>query len=117
MRYTFQNVEIDDTCFAIWRNGVFIASEPRILEFIFYLVRNRDRMVSKRELLEQVWRQPSISESVLTRAACLARKLLGNSALIRTVYGRGYQWAAAPKKAWIKRAQRLRKRIGAYRQF
>jgi DNA-binding winged helix-turn-helix (wHTH) protein len=32
-------------------------------------------------------------ESVLTRAACIARKALGDATLIRTVHGRGYRWS------------------------
>jgi DNA-binding winged helix-turn-helix (wHTH) protein len=92
MRYTFRNIAIDADCFAIWQNGILVEAEPRVLEFIFYLVRHRERMVSKQELLQEVWQTHSISESVLTRAASMARKLLGDSALIRTVYGRGYQW-------------------------
>jgi DNA-binding winged helix-turn-helix (wHTH) protein len=92
MRYSVDNVDLDPDSFEICINGVPVEAEPRVLEFIFYLFRYSERMVSKAELLEHVWRTDSISESALTRAACLARKLLGNFALIRTIYGRGYQW-------------------------
>jgi DNA-binding winged helix-turn-helix (wHTH) protein len=92
MRYSVDNVDLDHDSFEICINGLPVRAEPRVLEFIFYLFRHRERMVSKHELLEQVWHTDSISESVLTRAACLARKLLVDSRFIRTVYGRGYQW-------------------------
>jgi DNA-binding winged helix-turn-helix (wHTH) protein len=92
MRYALGEVELDANGLALYRNAVLVNAEPRVLEFIFYLVAHRDRMVSKQELLERVWQSDAISESVLTRAACLARKLLANANAIRTVYGRGYQW-------------------------
>jgi DNA-binding winged helix-turn-helix (wHTH) protein len=93
MRYSVGNVDVDPDAFEICVNGLPVQAEPRVLEFIFYLFRHPERLVSKHELLEHVWHTDSISESVLTRAACLARKLFGNSKLIRTVHGRGYQWA------------------------
>jgi DNA-binding winged helix-turn-helix (wHTH) protein len=92
MRYSVMNVDLDPDSFEICINGLPVQAEPRVLEFIFYLFQHRERMVSKHELLEQVWHTDSISESVLTRAACLARRLLVDSRFIRTVYGRGYQW-------------------------
>src|SRR5580700_5029353 len=92
MRYSVDNVDLDPDSFEVYVNGLPVQAEPRVLEFIFYLLRHRERLVSKCELLKHVWHTDSISESVLTRAACLARKLLGDSAFIRTVYGRGYQW-------------------------
>ena len=92
MRYSLGNVEIDPDRFAVRRDGVLVKAEPRVLEFIFYVAQHADRMVPKSELLQHVWQKRCVSDSALTRAACLARKLLMDSSVIRTVYGRGYQW-------------------------
>jgi DNA-binding winged helix-turn-helix (wHTH) protein len=90
--YVLEDVEIDEGCFELRRNGVVVPVEPRVLEFILYLVRHRPRLVSKHELLDQVWSEALVVDSVLTRCACLARQALGRHELIRTVYGRGYRW-------------------------
>jgi DNA-binding winged helix-turn-helix (wHTH) protein len=92
--YMAAEVEIDDEGFELRKNGVPVPIEPKVLEFILYLVRHRTRVVSKRELLDQVWSDTFVAESVLARCACLARQALGRHELIRTVYGRGYRWAA-----------------------
>jgi DNA-binding winged helix-turn-helix (wHTH) protein len=91
--YVLDDVEIDECSFELRRKGVAVSVEPRVLEFILYLVRHRPRLVPKHELLDQLWSQAFVVDSVLTRCACLARQALGRHELIRTVYGRGYRWA------------------------
>jgi DNA-binding winged helix-turn-helix (wHTH) protein len=90
--YIAGEVEIDEDCFELRRRGVCVPVEPRVLEFILYLVRHRTRLVSKHELLDQLWKEAFVVDSVLARCACLARQALGRHELIRTVYGRGYRW-------------------------
>lgn len=93
MHYTVGDVKIDEDGFELCRKGVRVTVEPRVLEFILHLIRNRARLVTKDELLEALWRS-FVVDSVITRCACLARKTLGDPSLIRTVYGRGYRWSA-----------------------
>ena len=93
MRFVWLQFEIDEERFEVRSSGVSIAIEPRVLELTLYLIRNRQRMVPKRELLEQVWCGYAVGASVVDRCVCLARKTLGDPAVIRTVYARGYQWA------------------------
>lgn len=95
MRYTFRTVEIDEDCFAIRRNGATVDVEPRVFDFLLYLIRHRQRVVSKGELLERVWHGYAVGESVLARCAWIARKVVGDPSAIRTVHARGYQWVAA----------------------
>ena len=83
----------DDACFELKRDGGIVEVEPRVFDFILYLIKHRARVVLKDELLNQVWKQSCISESALTRCACEARKALGDSSLIKTVRGRGYRWS------------------------
>lgn len=67
--------------------------EPRVLDLLLVLISHRDRVVTKSELLQQVWRGVAVSPSVLHRSVCVARQTLGDSSAIRTVHARGYQWA------------------------
>ena len=94
MRFVWRQFEIDEERFEVRSSGASIAIEPRVLELTLYLIRNRQRMVPKRELLEQVWCGYAVSGSVVDRCVCLARKTLADATVIRTIYARGYQWAA-----------------------
>src|SRR5437868_598121 len=94
MRFVWGQFEIDEDCFQVRRGQVSVHIEPRVLELIVYLLRTRERMVPKRELLERVWHGYTVGGSVIDRCVSLARKALADPAVIRTVYARGYQWAA-----------------------
>jgi hypothetical protein len=65
---------------------------------LVYLVQHRDRVVSKEELLAQLWPNQTVSESTLTQRLRAARRTLGDSGqnqhCIKTVHGRGYCFIA-----------------------
>ena len=94
MRYFVSELVVDEECFELRKSGVIVHVEPRVLDFLIYLIRNRHRVVTRLELLDDLWKDSCVVDSVVTRCACLARKLLGDAALIRTIYGRGYRWVA-----------------------
>jgi TolB-like protein len=68
------------------------------LRLLIYLVQNRDRMVSKSELLDHVWSDALVSEAAVSSAVNELRRVLGDSgacqAAIRTERGRGYRFVA-----------------------
>ncbi len=102
--YSFREFELDEERFELRRSGRPVRVEPRVLEVLAYLVRNRGRVVTKEELLEHVWKKSFVSESALTRCIMEGRKAIGDSSreepLIRTVHGRGYRFEdAAPAAA------------------
>jgi DNA-binding winged helix-turn-helix (wHTH) protein len=92
MLYRFLDVEVDSERYAMTRQDYPVRVEPRVFELIIYLIRERARMVSRQELLEQLWCHQTVSPSVLTRAVCLARRAVDSPKSIRTVHARGYQW-------------------------
>ena len=63
-----------------------------------FLVTHHDRVVTKEELLDQVWGDRFVSESALTSRIKQARRALGDDGrrqdVIRTVHGRGYRFVA-----------------------
>ncbi len=64
-----------------------------VLEFnlLKFLVENRDRVVSRPEILEKVWSGAKVSaRTVDTHMACLRKKLEGFSYPLSTIYGAGY---------------------------
>ncbi len=73
-----------------------VAVEPRVLETLIYLVRNRGRVVSKADLVEHVWRGAHVTDSAIARCVMGARRAIrdpaGESEAIHTVHGRGYRF-------------------------
>jgi hypothetical protein len=54
--YKFGGYRIDTSRFEISRDGRPLAAEPQVLELLITLIDNRDRVVSKDELLERIWK-------------------------------------------------------------
>jgi class 3 adenylate cyclase/predicted ATPase len=69
---------------------------PQVFDLLLYLLRNRDRVVTKDDLLEAVWGGRIVSESALTTRINAARKAIGDSGeeqkLIRTLPRRGFRF-------------------------
>ena len=78
------------------RAGMLIALEPQVFDLIDYLVRNRERVVTKNDLLDAVWNGRVVSESTLATRINAARRALNDSGdqqrLIRTVSRKGLQF-------------------------
>lgn len=70
--------------------------QPKVFELLTFLVANRDRVVSKEELLQNVWHGVFVSEAAVSRAVSETRKILGSGGgsadWITTVYGRGFRF-------------------------
>jgi DNA-binding winged helix-turn-helix (wHTH) protein len=71
--------------------GVLIALQPQVFDLLEYAIRNRDRVVSKDDLLAVVWNGRIVSDSTLSTRINAARSALGDSGeqqrLIRTAHG------------------------------
>jgi len=67
-----------------------ITLTPREFDVTYYLAQRAGSVVSKRELLEQVWDEPELDPNVVEVCILQVRKKLGNS-LISTVRGVGYR--------------------------
>jgi predicted ATPase/DNA-binding winged helix-turn-helix (wHTH) protein len=94
----FDEFELDPARFELRRDGQRVALEPQVFEVLAYLVAHADRVVTKHELLDEVWGSRFVSESALTSRIKTARQALGDDGrtqrYIRTVHGRGYRFVA-----------------------
>lgn len=96
--YCFGEYELDTERIELRRSGTSLSVEPQVFDVLTYLVANRSRVVTKNELLDNVWGDRFVSESALTSRIKAARKLVGDDgrtqAVIRTSHGRGYRFVA-----------------------
>lgn len=94
--FRFAEFEIDAARFQIRRGGVVVPTQPQVFDVLHYLVRHHDRVVSKDELLEQVWSGRFISETTLSSRIKAVRKLIGDTgkeqSLLRTLRNRGFRF-------------------------
>jgi TolB-like protein/cytochrome c-type biogenesis protein CcmH/NrfG len=81
------------------RGAKLIAMEPQVFDLLTYLVENRNRVVSKDDLIAAVWRGRIVSESTLTSRINAARKAIGDSgsaqSLIRTFARKGFRFVGS----------------------
>jgi DNA-binding winged helix-turn-helix (wHTH) protein/DNA-binding CsgD family transcriptional regulator len=96
--YRFGDIELDTTLFELRAGGAVTAVEPQVFDVLRYLVVNRDRLVTKEELLDNVWGDRFVSESALTTRIKTARRAVGDDGqsqhIVRTIHGRGYRFVA-----------------------
>ena len=97
-RYEFGSFALDPGKRLLLREGEPVPLAPKVLEILQLLIENRGRVLTKDELLEQVWNDTMVEEGGLTRNVSILRKALGERPdehhYIVTVPGRGYQFVA-----------------------
>jgi TolB-like protein len=73
-----------------------MAVGPQVFDLLVYVLRNRERVVSKDDLLKAVWNGRIVSESTLASHINAVRKAIGDSGeeqrLIRTIARKGFRF-------------------------
>src|SRR5262245_31937310 len=93
MIWRFGDCELDEERYEVRRRGRVVKLGPRVFDVLHHLLRHRERVVAKSELLDAFWPGLAVSDSVLPRCVAAARRAVGRRA-IQTVHGRGYRFAA-----------------------
>ncbi len=103
MHLLFAGFVLDPDRRELARAAEEIAIAPQVFDLLVYLVKNRDRVVSKDELLDAVWAGRIVSESTLASHINAARKAIGDNGeeqrLIRTIARKGFRFVADVKEA------------------
>ena len=101
--FAFDDFELDLASFVLRDSQGEVALEPQVLSLLGYFVQHPDVLVTKDELLDELWGHRFVSDSALATQIKTLRKTLGddgrNQRIIKTVHGKGYRFAAAVRKA------------------
>ena len=96
MQFHFADYVLDTNRRELRRSSELVAVEPQVYDLLLYLVENRDRVVSKDDLIASVWGGRIASDAALTSRVYAARKALGDSGkqqrLIRTIPRKGIRF-------------------------
>ena len=99
MNYGFGDYTLDTQLYELRRGNEPIGIEPQVFSVLLYLIGNRDRVVSKDELIDSVWGGRVVSDATLSSRINAARTAVGDNgkdqAVIRTVPRRGFRFVAA----------------------
>ncbi len=108
------NVLIDVEGYFLRRGDAIVRLEPRSWDVLLYLVRNPGKLVSKQELVDEVWRGAVVSDAAVSQAMLRVRAAVGDSSkqpsYVETVPRKGYRLIAevsADHSALFRRAQPL----------
>ena len=98
MAWTFGDFRLDADRFELTRSAEPVRLEPQVLALLVHLVRNRDRMVTKDEIVDEVWRGRIVSDASISSRIRSARRAVGDDGdrqtIICTVHGRGFRFVA-----------------------
>jgi adenylate cyclase len=96
LAYRFEDYCLDVECQELRRGDEPIDVDPQVLDLLHYIIRNRERVVSKDDLIEHVWHGRIVSDSTITSRITTARQAIGDSGehqrLIRTIVRKGIRF-------------------------
>src|SRR5215475_10679554 len=95
MIFAFEDCEIDLVRRELRRGGGAIRVEPQVFDVLAYLLRHRERVVSKDELLKAVWQDRIVSDATLDSRISAVRQAIGDTgkrqSMLRTFARRGFR--------------------------
>ena len=94
--WRFAEFELDAEQRQLRRRGEPVALEPKPFDFLCLLLQQAGSLVTKDQLIEEIWAGRVVTESVITRCAAKVRKALGEATAeqLVTVHGYGYRFEA-----------------------
>lgn len=98
MHLEFEDCLLDLKRRELSRDNQIVATTPMVFDLLVYLANNRDRVVSKDELMDTVWSGRIVSESTLGSQINALRRAVGDDGqqqrIIRTVARKGFRFTA-----------------------
>ena len=102
MRYLFEEYAFDTDRREMHRGADVISVTPQVFDLLDYLIRNRERVVSKDDLINVIWNGRSVSDAALTTRLNAARTAIGDSGeqqrFIKTLPRKGFRFVGAVRE-------------------
>lgn len=103
MLFSFADFTLDCERRELHARGAIVPVEPQVFDLLVYLIENRDRVVSKDDLMASVWNGRVVSDSTLDSRINAVRKALGDSGgrqqFVRTIARKGFRFVGDVKNA------------------
>jgi TolB-like protein len=102
LRFLFENYALDTDRRELRRGADAVPVEPQVFDLLAYLIKNRDRVASKDDLVTAIWGGRIVSESALTTRINAARCAIGDSGaeqrLIKTLARKGLRFVGTVRE-------------------
>ena len=106
LRYLFEDYALDTDRRELHRGPDVMSVAPQVFDLLDYLIRNREHVVSKDDLISAVWNGRIVSDAALTTRLNAARSAIGDTGekqhLIKTLPRKGFRFVGT-----VQEAQRL----------
>src|SRR5262249_38277655 len=103
LRYLFEEYTLDTERRELHRGADLVSVAPRVFDLLDYLIRNRERFVSKNDLIAAIWNGRSGSDAALTTRLNIARNAIGDSGeeqrLVKTLPRKGFRFVGSVREA------------------
>jgi len=102
LRYLFEEYAFDADRRELHRGMDVVSVTPQVFDLLDYLIRNRERVVSKDDLINAIWNGRSVSDAALTTRLNAARTAIGDSGeeqrLIKTLPRKGFRFVGTVRE-------------------
>jgi TolB-like protein/tetratricopeptide (TPR) repeat protein len=103
LRYLFEEYAFDTDRRELHRGTDAVSITPQVFDLLEYLIRNRERVVSKDDLIKAIWNGRSVSDAALTTRLNAARDAIGDSGeeqrFIKTLPRKGLRFVGQVREA------------------
>jgi len=103
LRYLFEEYAFDTDRRELHRGADVVSIAPQVFDLLDYLIRNRERVVSKDDLINAIWNGRIVSDAALTTRLNAVRSALGDSGeeqrLIKTLPRKGFRFVGPVREA------------------
>jgi TolB-like protein/Tfp pilus assembly protein PilF len=106
--FLFDNFVLDTKRRELRRNGELVVLQPQVFDLLEYVIRHRDRVVSRDDLIEAIWKGRIVSISTLATRINAMRVAIGDTGqdqrLIRTLQRRGLRFVGSAREEALSEA-------------
>jgi DNA-binding winged helix-turn-helix (wHTH) protein len=100
--YLFEDYALDTERRELRRDQALVAIEPKVFDLLAFVIENRQRVVSRDDLIARVWDGRIVSESALARCINGARSAIGDNGeaqrLIKTFQRKGLRFVGSVRE-------------------